>query len=398
MEGLRPLRLFAFFLFSLSLWTGLGTGAPQNPEADHYQRGVKLLEQRLWDAAIFEFREVLELDPNQAETYIALGIAHSNKNELEEALKAFGRAAELKPDSVEAHFNLGLALRNAGRMKEAVSELEEAIRLDPLNEQSRLELGLILQRDGQSERSIEQYRAILERNPNSAAAHNWLGVGHQQKKEFVEAIAEFRRAVELDPAMGRAHNSLGTLLAETGEMEEAVESFQTAARLDPSNLEIRMNLGVALRTIGDSEKAVEQFRHVLDEGRKGSAAESGANSLRRTSVAEVYYQLAQTLRQGQDLDGAVAAYEEALALNPEMRESYYSLGQTLKQKSARVPRPETGNREPVPEAERHFETARNAVGRGDIETAKVELAKAIAAAPSFAPAHDLMGFLLGAAR
>ena len=105
----------------------LQTGVAQNSPADHYQRGVSLLEQRLWVPAISEFQEALKLDPNQVATHIALGIAFSNNNEQDRALDSFRKAVELGPRSAEARFNLGLALRNAGQVEEAITELTEAV-------------------------------------------------------------------------------------------------------------------------------------------------------------------------------------------------------------------------------------------------------------------------------
>ena len=364
--------------------------AAQDQASDHYQRGVKLLEQGLWDSAIFEFEEVLKLAPNQAETYIAMGIALSNKDELEGALEAFGKAAALQPESARARFNLGLALRNAGQVDEAISELEEAVRLDPDFEQGRLELGLLLQGDGQWNRSVEEFSELLARNPDSALARNWLGVAYQQKKDFSQAVAQFRRAVELDPSLVRAHNSLGTLLAETGEMAEAVEAFRTAITLQPDNLESRMNLGVALRTIGESEQAIAQFQDILDRSKNRSTPET----LRQTPLAEVYHQIGQTLR-GHDPEGAVSAYENALALSPEKLESYYGLGQALKRHAALSKRGRRTETAEAGGAAGRVAEARRAVARGDIETARAELGEAIEASAKFAPAHSMLGYLLG---
>lgn len=368
-------------------------GAPaaaQDRAADHYQRGVRLLEQGLWDPAIAEFEEVLKLDPDQAETHIAMGIALSNKNERERALRAFRKAAELQPDAARARFNLGLALRNLGRMEEAVLELEQAVRLDPGFDQGRLELALLLQTLDDWDRSVQELQAILERNPDSASAHNWLGVAFQQRREFGLAIARFRRAVELQPGLVRAHNSLATILAETGEMEEAVDAFETAVTLEPDNLEIRMNLGVALRTVGESDRAAGQFRDVLARNSRLPVRDR----LGPASLAEVHHQIGQTLR-GQDPEGAVSAYENALGLAPEKLESYYGLGQALKRLAARTRRGDaTDEVETIPAAAR-VKQAGVAVAKGDIEAARIELEDAIRASPGYAPAYSMLGFLLG---
>ncbi len=375
-------------LASLALWWAIAPAVAQDRPSDHYLRGIRLLEQELWDPAIYEFHEALKQAPDEAATHIAMGVALSNKGAADLAVGAFRNAAELQPESTEARFNLGLALRNAGLADQAIKELEQSIRLDPTLEQGRFELGLLLQGEGLWERSTEVFEQILERNPAAAMAHHWVGVAYQQREDFGKAIASFRSAIEIEPSLVRAHNSLGTLLAETGSMEAAVESFRTALELQPGSADIRMNLGVALRTVGEGEAAVRQFQEILAAGAVGFATEGPGPDF----FAEVQHQVGQTLR-GRDPAGAAEAYEKALELNPEKLESYYGLGQALKRLAARSrggPQVRSAEVGAV-----RIARARSAASSGDLAAARSELEQALEAAPEFAPAHSLLGFVLG---
>ena len=113
------------------------------------------------------------------------------------------------------------------------------------------------------------------------------------------------------------------------------------------------------------------------------------------SVAEVYHQLAQA-RQPLDLEGAVADYEEALAINPQRRVSYYGLGQALKRLAGKARRQRgRGPTVSAPDAERLVDEARRAIEHGDIQAARERLDAAVASAPEYAPARDALGFVLG---
>ena len=378
-------------MLCLGLWAALVPGWSQDRVADHYERGVKLLEQGLWDPAIREFQVVLNLDPEQVETHIALGVALSNKHELEQALASFQKAVDLRPESAQARFNLGLALRNTERIEGAISELEEAIPARP---------------GGCSQHASSSVfccnRQACGSVPSSSSKRSWMRAPNRRRLTTGSASPtrsegisrkrspQFRRAIELDPQLVRTRNSLGTLLAEIGAIEEAVAEFRTAVELSPVDSELRMNLGVALRTIGESEEAVEHFRKVLATGE----GEPGKNGLGSTTLAEVYHQMAQAL-QAYDVDESIAAYEQALAHNPEKLESYYGLGQTLKRKSARSRRRQGPPAADPGKAGEHLELGRAAAARGDVATAVQELRAAVAVAPSFAPAHDMLGFLVG---
>lgn len=393
--ALRVSRSAALALACLALWSPADSSAQAGEALDHYQRGLQLLEQRLWDPAILEFREALKHDQELADAHTAIGIAYSNQDALDLALEAFSKALQITPESADARFNLGLALRNAGRLDEGLAEIKAAVSRDPESERMRFELGLALQRDGLWEESIYQFQEILKRNPESALAHYWLGIAYQEQKDFPSAIDRFRRAVEADGELVRARNSLGAVLADSGDMQAAVMEFRKAVELRPDDVELRMNLGVALRTVGESEQAVEQFALALDRLKQSSDSDDGEQLSPMPSVAEVYHQLAQA-RQPLDLEGAIADYEEALSINPQRRVSYYGLGQALKRLAAKARR-QRGRRPRVsaPEAERLVAEARTAIAHGDIQAARGKLDKAVASAPEYAPARDALGFVLG---
>ena len=108
--------------------------------------------------------------------------------------------------------------------------------------------------------------------------------------------------------------------------------------------------------------------------------------------ANVQYELGQTLRQSGDLAGAIAAFESALQIDPELREGYYALGVTLKQQSASVRKPS-----PVPAspADDLYKRGQEAAARGDLDAARQQLTEALRLDETDAEAQSLLGFVLG---
>lgn len=381
-------------LACLVLWGSAATFAQQDQASDHYRRGAELLEQGLWDPAILAFQESIRIEPRQANAYTAIGMAYRRQGEWEAAVEAFSRALAIAPESVDARFNLGLALRGAGRWDEGRAAIEAAVSRDPSAERMRLELGLALQQDGLWEDSIAQFREILKRNPDSALAHYGLGIAHRARHDFPSAIEQFRRAVEVDGELARAHDRLGAVLADSGEIPAAVAAFRKAVELQPEALGSRMHLALALRTAGEGEQAVEQFDIVLDRMRDSSVRDDETEHLPISSVAELYHYRAQA-RHAHDLNGAVADYEEALALNPELAMAYYGLGQALKRLAGQARRERARRpRVSAPDAGRLIREALGAIQRGDLQAAREKLEIAVASAPRYAPARDWLGVVL----
>jgi tetratricopeptide (TPR) repeat protein len=131
---------------------------------------------------------------------------------------------------------------------------------------------------------------------------------------------------------------------------------------------------MALRDKGELDAALAHLRRVVDA---------------EPENAGIQYEYGQALRQNGDLPAAIAAFEKALAINPESREAYYALGQSLKQQSAALKRCPTCKPDPA------IERAREAAGRGDLNTARDQLTAALQSDDTNAQAHTLLGFVLG---
>jgi Flp pilus assembly protein TadD len=55
-----------------------------------------------------QFKEVIRLNPEDAEAHLNLGVIYANMNRLDEAEKAYKSAISLNPQLVDAYYNLGV--------------------------------------------------------------------------------------------------------------------------------------------------------------------------------------------------------------------------------------------------------------------------------------------------
>ena len=65
--------------------------------------------------AIFEFKEIVAVEPLWAEAQNILGVALTRQGSLKEAIRHFSEALRVKPDYAEAHNNLERCLRLIGK-------------------------------------------------------------------------------------------------------------------------------------------------------------------------------------------------------------------------------------------------------------------------------------------
>lgn len=66
---------------------------------DYNQFAIKTAQAGLWNEAIFRWKQILSIDPENALAYNNLGVGYEALGKIEEAQAAYQRATELDPDS-----------------------------------------------------------------------------------------------------------------------------------------------------------------------------------------------------------------------------------------------------------------------------------------------------------
>jgi tetratricopeptide (TPR) repeat protein len=98
----------------------------------YYQRGIAYERLKEWPKAEPNFKQALELFPDQPQVLNYLGYSWVDMNmNLDEGLDLIKRAVELRPSDGYIVDSLGWAYYRLGRYEEAVTELERAVGLMP---------------------------------------------------------------------------------------------------------------------------------------------------------------------------------------------------------------------------------------------------------------------------
>jgi tetratricopeptide (TPR) repeat protein len=83
-----------------------------------------------YDEAIESYRQVIRIQPNDAEAYYNMGIACRGLGNINEAIESFKQAIRIKPSYIEAHYNLGVAYMEMGKRDSSLQEYEILKELD----------------------------------------------------------------------------------------------------------------------------------------------------------------------------------------------------------------------------------------------------------------------------
>ena len=218
----------------------------------------------------------------------------SSKGNLSLAASAFEAAVQKDPSHIEAWVMLGTAQAQNEKETQAIRAFEHALRLDPSNLSALMGLAISYTNEGHE---ATAYRTL----------EKWLSVKYPQV---------------LDPKDITPDMDVGFI--ERQELHNRVtDLYIRAAQLSPSGTsmdpDVQVGLGVLFYGAEEYAKAVDCFEAALASTEAGVVKEPYQAHL-------LWNRLGATLANSGRSEEAIAAYGEALAMNPNFVRAKYNLG------------------------------------------------------------------------
>jgi len=190
--------------------------------------------------------------------YLKLGIASFFLGHLGDAVEHLKQA-----EGALASFYLGRALADRQEYDEALKAFEKAEKSGFAAAQVQLMRAGIYRMQGQ----LKEARSILGKLENmashSAEYHYQLASCHLSEGDRGTSIKHLERAVELDPGHTGALFQLGYSNDLAGNDDEAVQLYERCLNYPPVHVGVLMNLGVLYEDSEKFDKAVDCYRKIL---------------------------------------------------------------------------------------------------------------------------------------
>lgn len=132
-----------------------------DPSRGHYLKGLILEKQNDLGAAQAEYRLSLAADPSYSVACLHLGYVELGMKQVDFALEHFQRLVEIDPNNANSYDSLGDAWLAKGRLEEAIHAYRKALTLDPDFLASLDHLGKTLEKAGRREEAIQHYRQCV---------------------------------------------------------------------------------------------------------------------------------------------------------------------------------------------------------------------------------------------
>jgi tetratricopeptide (TPR) repeat protein len=166
---------------------------------------LAMSQMRLRDprAAILAAQRAIALDPNHVEARTFLGSVELEvRGDVDAALREYRRVIELRPDLPEAYANLAAAQKRRGDLRQAVASLNKALELRPkfgtaLNNrgwiyteqekwaEARGDFAAALKIDSQDQGALQGLARVLEKERDYAGAQRILAQLNSRSPNFV---------------------------------------------------------------------------------------------------------------------------------------------------------------------------------------------------------------------
>jgi tetratricopeptide (TPR) repeat protein len=285
-------------------------------------RDVDLLLARAYIGAQEDFKAIELLKPMETtdstgETSYLLGMAYAGAGASEEAKNAFQYAIKTNPRNGRALYHLGL-IESASpeQMPLALRHVREAIRLEPDNPAYGIALGKLMLQQDEPQEGMIVLQHVHAKGPEAGERDLLLGIAQISASGPKEAVPTLLRAVAENPSLALSYNMLGFCYFQQGDLTKASASYRQASDLSPETRIFAHGAAVALERSNNVDQAMVY------------AARAVALP---TANGEDHFFEGKLLAKTGKKEDAIRELTTAIAMNPDLEESYYLLARTYMQ-------------------------------------------------------------------
>lgn len=208
----------------------------------------------------------------QAEGALAnffLGRALLEKQDLDEALKAFEKAEKAGYTSSQVQLQRAGILRLKGEMSQARALLNKLEDQASHNAEYHYQLASLLLAEGQRTTAFRHLERAVELDPGHTAALFQLGHANDLAGNDEEAITYYERCLNHPPIHVGLMMNLGILYEDSEKYDKAVDCYKKILHADPNNEQARLFLKDAQASLTmyyspEAEMASSRFSQVLE--------------------------------------------------------------------------------------------------------------------------------------
>ena len=344
-----------------------------------FLQGRDLNEKLLVQDSIAHFDKAIALDPNFAWAELNRSAVSPTGKEVFDHLKKAVSLAD-KASNGEKLLILGTDAGANGNPAKQKEYLDQLVKDYPNDERANFALAAYYFGQQDFPNAITYYKKATEVAPTFSSAFNLLGYAYRQNVDYPNAEAAFKKYIELIPNDPNPYDSLAELYLKMGKFDDSITQYRKALAINPNFINAHQGIGMALLYQGKADEAVAEIQKITGKARSDGERRTALFALTVVDVdsgkwdkalADVDQQYAlgektndvpgmtgdlqlrgNILLEMGKYDEARSQFEKLLKMTQDS-----NLSQQIKDNAALF---------------HHYNLARVAVGKKDLETAKAE--------------------------
>ena len=290
----------------------------------------------------------IELDSQNLEGWINLGMIYQQMLEYEKSLVAYEAAFKISPINYEVCLQMAHTLMALNRYEDALISYKRATAISPNNLDGLYYQANALYECKKFEEALKLYKVTLGEQANNPEAFLNMGNTLNALGEFTEALISYDDAIRMRPNYSQAYSNKGVALHQLKRYQEALIHHEKSLEFDHNNDQTLSNKGLTLQELKRIDEAIECFNQAIEINPKNAKAflnkanslleqrkyaESKINLRKSISLmpnyADAYFNLANVLKEERNTHEALVNYDEAIKLNQNFAEAYFNKAHVL---------------------------------------------------------------------
>ncbi|MCG7899175.1 MAG: tetratricopeptide repeat protein, partial [Candidatus Thiodiazotropha weberae] len=231
----------------------------------YFDRGMELFDQGNYTKARLEFKNVLQIDPKDADGYYMFGLLEEKEENWRKAFSLFFRAVELNPEHQDAQVHLGTIYVLAGETIKALEAAEVVLRITPNHSEALVLRGFALAKSGENDAAIEDVLSAISSDPGNVEAASLLSALYADRGELDRAIKIAKDSLEEHKDRVASYLLLARLYAKANDEDSVIQVLTDLIQSNPNELQHRLHLVSYFKEKGNSELAEGVLRQAVTD-------------------------------------------------------------------------------------------------------------------------------------
>lgn len=206
-----------------------------------------------------ELLKTLKIDPSDDGVQAELGDFYADLKDVRRAQREYAEIVSKFPEKAIGYIKMANLHERQGDIASAINALAKGYARMPQSIQLLSEMVRIHMAADQPDAAIELCKQRLALDENDAVAHHLLGQVHIQRKQYKAAETELSKAVQAAPRWIEPGNQLAALVLKQGRTAEAVRLLESGLARNPRNPAAYLTLARLSEEADDVDKAVAYY-------------------------------------------------------------------------------------------------------------------------------------------